>query len=199
MFLHDPFDIAPRARRHPPAAWCLFAVGVACALVSATLLARGLVAASTAQDEIAAARAALKSQVRTEARVAAQREPADLVRARLELQQVLNLSWSGLFDLLEGATKAVDARVTIAALAPVRLRPQGVEIGITGLAASPDAMLQYLQTLQADRRISQVQLASQQPATVSGASVIRFQASLLLDRSASDASPPPVVAGGAGE
>lgn len=188
MLLLDPFDIAPRARRHATAAWLLLGVAVVFALASAALFARSWNDAQVAREALAAARKALSSHARSENKLAEQREPADLVRARLELQRVLNLSWSGLFDILEGSTKAVEARVTVAALAPVRLRAQGVEIGITALAATPDAMLLYLQTLQADRRVRQVQLVSQQAATVGPASVVRFQATLLLDRSASDGS-----------
>lgn len=199
MFLQDPFDIAPHARRHAPSAWLLFAVGMAFAAACAVLFARSWGEARQAQVDLVAARGALKAQARAQSKLAEQREPGDVVRARLELQQVLNLSWSGLFDILEGATKAVEARVTVAALAPVVLRPRGAEIGITGLAATPDAMLLYLQTLQADRRIRQVQLVSQQTASAGAASVIRFQATLLLDRSASDAtlahSSAPVAAG----
>ena len=186
MLLLDPFDIAPRAKRHATAAWLLLGVAVVFALASAALFAQSWNDAKVAREELAAARKVLSSHARAESRLAEQREPADLVRARLELQRVLNLSWSGLFDILEGSTKAVESRVTVAALAPVRLRAQGVEIGI--LAATPDAMLLYLQTLQADRRVRQVQLVSQQAATVGPASVVRFQATLLLDRSASDGS-----------
>jgi len=183
MFVQDPFDIAPQARRHTPAALGLLLAGVAFALFAAFQLARAWSSISHADEELADARQALRSQsLKDSAAVAeAAREPADGLRARLELQRILNLSWSGLFGILESATKAVDGRVTISSLAPVKLRPEGAEISVTALAATSDAMLQYLKALQADRRVQQVQLVSQQPATLGTAPVLRFQVSVLLE------------------
>jgi hypothetical protein len=184
MFVLDPFDIAPQARRYTPAAWILLAVSVIFAMATATALVRTWKQAAVAADAASNARQALRAQTLSEAALAdeAARKPSEGVRARLELQRVLNVSWSGLFEMLEGATKAVEGRVTITALAPVRLRPEGAEVGITALAATTDAMLQYLQTLQADMRVRQVQLVAQQTTSLGGAPVIRFQATLLLDR-----------------
>jgi len=184
MLIRDPFDIAPRASRHTPAAWGLLAMSVALAAVSATALARSWAAAADAAAVAVAARNEVEAVARRQASQAAEaaRPPSGDMRARLEIQRILNVSWTGLFEVLEGATKAVDGRVVVSALAPARLRPEGAELSITALAADTDQMLQYLQVMQANLRVKQVQLVSQEKATVGGAAVLRFQATLLLDR-----------------
>lgn len=182
MLIEHPFDIAPHARRFTPAAWCLLTIGLAFAIVCASEFARSWKQGMQDQQELAALRGELAARTRAAAALEGEqtKEPAERVQARLVLQRALNLSWSGLFQVLEDATQAVDGRVAVSALAPVRLRPEGAEVRITALAATPDAMIEYLRAMQKDARIQQLQLTAQQPATVGGANVIRFQASVLL-------------------
>lgn len=196
MLIQDPFDIAPAAQRYTPAAWLLLAVAFGFAAVASTQLLHACEQASAAQDELQQIQRTLRRQEKKAAEAAdLAREPGDLVRARLQLQRVLNVSWSGLFELLEGATKLVDGRVTLSSLAPVRLRPEGAEIGITGLAASSDAMLQYLKFLDAHPQVLQVQLVSRQAETLNGAAVLRFQAKVLVDRSMGSIARASIAAG----
>jgi len=192
MFVQDPFDIAPRARRFTAAAWAALAVSVLMFGAAAALLARGWMDAAVASTKMTDVRSELQALTQRKAMQAAEasRKPSEETRARLELQRILNVSWTGLFEVLESATKAVDGRVVIAALAPTRLRPDGAELSLTALASDTDQMLQYLQAVQSDRRVKQLQFVSQEKAAVNGSPVIRFQATLLLDRpSGSLASP----------
>jgi len=193
MLVQDPFNVAPHAKRHTRAAWVLLILSLVVALAASAALARSWRRFASAAEDLASTQRTLRAQARKEAADAAEstRKPTGEVRARLELQQVLNVSWSGLFEVLEGATKVVDGRVTVSALAPVRLRPDGAELGITALAVNSDAMLQYLQAMQTDLRVKQVQLVAQQGATANGAAVLRFQATLVLDRPVRGASPVP--------
>lgn len=195
MYIQDPFDIAPHATRHTPVAWGVLLAGAAVAAFAALHFARAWESTAGADEELGAARQALRAQALKASALASEqaRAPTDAVRARLELQRILNLSWSGLFDVLEAATKAVDRRVTISSLAPVKLRPAGAEVGVTALAATPDAMLQYLKALQEDRRVQQVQLVSQQLTTFGSAQVLRFQVAILLDRAGAGEAPRPVA------
>lgn len=184
MFVRDPFDIAPHASRHTPAAWVLLVMSVAVAVLSAYACARSWEEAADARTVATDLRNELQAHLQKEASRAAEaaRKPSEEARARLEVQRILNISWTGLFEVLEGATKVVDGRVVVAALAPARLRPDGAELKITALASDTDHMLQYLQALQADLRVKRVQMVSQETATVSNTPVVRFQATLLLDR-----------------
>lgn len=186
MFVQHPFDIAPHARRFTPAAWCLLAIGLAFAAFCTWQFAESWQRGKQDEQALAALRDELAARNRMAMTLAneASREPAERVQARLGLQRALNLSWSGLFQVLEDATEAVDSRVALAALAPVQLRPDGAEVRITALAATPEAMFEYLRSMQKDPRIQQLQLTAQQPATVGGAAVIRFQAAVLLQGAA---------------
>jgi hypothetical protein len=184
MFVRDPFDIAPNASRHTTASWIALVVGVLFAVVGAVLLHRGLDAMNAATDahrkseELSRAQAAIDAAAR-----ARQSDPRSLekMREQQKLQHMLRASWSGLFDALEVAAQQVQGHATVLALAPVKTQTQAAEVGLTALAISDQAMLDYVRALEQDPHVREVRLLSQQPALSGGMPVVRFQLLILWD------------------
>lgn len=182
MFRPDPFDLAPGAGRHPPAAWLALGAGLVFAAICAVPLVTTLDARTRAEQEgIDRVRA---SRLRTDAEAAArlaQADPVALERAKAQrvLQNQLRLSWTGLFDALEAASGAANGGATVLSLAPVASRADAAEIAITAMATSAPVMLTYVRALQAGEQIREVRLSAHQPTTSGGAATVRFQLSLL--------------------
>ncbi|MDB5870674.1 MAG: hypothetical protein JWQ07_116 [Ramlibacter sp.] len=192
MFVTDPFDIAPAASRHTGAAWAALAAGVMFALLCAWVLANGLHGFTRARDSTSDARRLVRESTEKEASLRLrQNDPAVLrqLRAQRELQQALRLSWSGLFDALESAGEEVGSRATVVSLTPSRMQADAAEVGITGLAVSDQAMLDFLRALQSQPRVREARLASQQMATQGGVEVIRFQIVLVWSPSGTQHAP----------
>jgi Tfp pilus assembly protein PilN len=198
MFLRDPFDIAPGASRHSRASWFVLALGVLFALAGAALLEKSVEAARVAAQanreaqEIARARAANDAAKRLK-----QSDPAAIerMRAQRKLQQMLRVSWSGLFDALEFAGQQVEGHATVLSLAPVKAQSDRAELSVTALAVSSQVMLDYMRALQKDSHVREVRLSSQQPAQNAGTPVLRFQLLLLWEPQPAPAAP--AQAGGA--
>lgn len=182
MFIPDPFDLAPGARRHPRAAWIVLAAGVAFAALCALPLVRTLESRSRAEEDLTLA--VKTSRMRTDAEVAArlaQTEPVALerIKAQQALQNQLRMSWTSLFDALEAASGEAKGGATVLSLAPVASRSGAAEIAITAMATSVPVMLTYVRSLQSSAHIREVQLSAQQPASSGGEAMVRFQLSLL--------------------
>lgn len=177
-FSMNPFDVAPDAPRHAPWAWLTLGVGLVIALVCSFQLARTVQSWHQTERDLARARAAWELAAQRQSR-APTVETAQSTEAKLALRRVLRLSWSSLFATLESAGQRVQGRAAVTSLSPVKLRDGAIEVSITGLAVSPDIMLQYLRALEGQPQVHDIQLASQQPATPGAAEVIRFQAILL--------------------
>lgn len=181
MFLPDPFDIAPGAPRHAPAAWLVLTFGLAFAAACAVPFVAKLQAISQAEQSRTDARSLQKIRADAEAAARhAQADPAALARIKSQqaLQNQLRMSWTSLFDALELATGEAKGGATVLSLAPIGTRADSAEIAITAMATSVPVMLAYVRSLQANEHIRQVQLTSQQPATNGGAATVRFQLTL---------------------
>lgn len=178
MFVRDPFDIAPGASRHTSASWVALALGAIFLVISASLLYRGWQTVKQAEDVGRRAQEAARAQARAHAaaRLKAD-EPLSLERLKEQrkLQQVLRMSWSGLFDALESAGQGAEGRVSVLALTPIKAQADGAEIGITALAASNEILLNYIKALEKEPRVRKVNLSTQQPALHGKVEVVRFQ------------------------
>lgn len=182
MFLADPFDIAPGARRHPPAAWVALAIGLLFAAACAVPFVTTLQSISRAEQYRAGTRDLLKARADAEAAARlARSEPLALARIKAQqaLQDHLRMSWTGLFDALELASGEAKGEATVLTLAPIATRGDAAEISITAMATSVPVMLAYVRSLQASEHVREVQLSSQQPATMGGAATVKFQLTLL--------------------
>jgi hypothetical protein len=184
MFVRDPFDIAPKAPRQTQASWVTLAAGLLFVALCAWPLVRSMQAMKQAEAASQGARAALNARADSQ-RTARQRQndPAFLeqVKAQQKLQQILRMSWSGLFDALESAAQEVRGGAVILSLVPVKTQADAAQVGITALAVSPQIMIDYIGALQKNPHVRQVELTMQQPTVKAGAHVVRFQASVLWD------------------
>lgn len=184
IFAPDPFDIAPHAPHHTRASWYALLAGLLFATLCAWPLARGMQAMNQAEAASRGARAALHA-LADEQRGASlrQNDPRflDQVRAQQKLQQILRMSWSGLFDALESAVQSVRGGAVIVSLVPVKTQADAAQVGITALAISPQVMIDYIGALQRNPHVRQVELTMQQPAVKAGAQGLRFQVSVLWD------------------
>jgi len=148
------------------------------------LLGRGVQAWNQAEATSRTQRQLLRVQAEKEA--ASRRmnsDPAALERIRAEqkLQQMLRMSWAGLFDALEASGKEVGGRATVLSLAPLKTQADAAEVGITALAVSNQVMVDYIRALEKDPHIREVQLSMHQPSLSAGVEVVRFQLSVLWD------------------
>lgn len=176
-FLNDPFDVAPDAPRYTPLAWLILGLGVLAVLVCTFQLASTVLNWQRTESDLTSVRAAREHAARRQSSSPAAESPQEL-ETKLALQRVLRLSWTSLFATLEAAGQRVQGRATVTELLPVKLRDDAIEVHLTGLAVSPDIMLEYLRALQGQQRVHDVQLTHQQPTTRGAAEVVRFQATL---------------------
>lgn len=192
MFSLDPFDIAPRARRHAPASWIVLAAGTVVAMLGVLALFSGFEALSAAEDLAAESKARRQASRRAEAVLEGSR--AKLSPQAVKILQELNpharVSWHGLLDLLESAGKEVEGGAVVVTLAPATQEAGRSQITMTGLAVSTPMMINYIRALERQPRIAEVRLATQQPAREAGAEVVRFQFSMILDTAGAPASQP---------
>jgi hypothetical protein len=154
------------------------------------VLQRSLHAVQQARQAIASQ---LEARLAQERREAAAREvakdPAALerLRAQQQLQRNLRMSWSGLFDALEGAARNVQGRATVTALAPARADADLAQVNITGVALTNDVLLEYVEALQDQPHVKDVTLTSHEPAQNSGTAVVRFHLLLVWQPAAGGA------------
>jgi Tfp pilus assembly protein PilN len=175
MFIRDPFDFAPGSSRHTRVSWLTLAVGLAFACFCAMMLAQNFQALKQAEGDARKQQALLNAKAVSDA--ASKRDPAGAQRmkAQRHLQDMLRMSWSGLFDALESSAQKVDGGVAVLALTPTRIQSDAAEVGLTALALSDQVMLDYLRALQASPQLREVKLSAQQPVVNGGVPVVRFQ------------------------
>ena len=185
MFTGDPFNIAPGAPRYARGSWLVLALGLLFAAACAWPLAIGI--RNVADAERIVAKRLERSKARADRDAAlqlARNEPAALAKAQahLKLQQLLRVSWSGLFGALESAGITTNGAASVLSLAPVNTDAEAAEVNITALARSPAAMLDYIRALKADPHVRTVELSVQQPSPTDGPEVTRFQLALVWAR-----------------
>lgn len=192
-FRNAPFDIAPRAQRFTTAAWRVFGIGLLFLLACTWLLVRTLQELQGAQAAQTSARA--EHQTLAEAQRAAQARLSDpvvmgKVKAQQRLQQMIRMSWFGLFDALEAAARDVRGGVSLLSLVPSQAQAEATQVRLTAVAANAPIMLEYLRLLRRDPRILSAELNSQQPDDNVGPGVIRMQITVLWNPQALLQAPP---------
>lgn len=181
-FRNAPFDIAPRAQRYTATAWRIFGIGLLFLVACAGLLAYTLQELQSARTAQTSART--EHQVLADAQRAAQARQNDplvleKVKAQHRLQQMIRMSWFGLFDALETAARDVRGGVSLLSLVPSPAQTDATQVRLTAVAANTPVMLKYLRLLRKDPRILSAELNSQQPDENVGPGVIRMQLTVL--------------------
>jgi hypothetical protein len=182
IFVRDAFDIAPLNPRHTAASWLVLIAGGSLFVLCAWSLADSVNAMDQAnaasKDVVSAAQAFAKSK-RAASKLQSDPKAAEITKAQRALEKLSRISWSDLFEALELSAYEVDHGVSIISLVPSNTQGDAALVNITALAVSPKMMLTYVQALQEDAHVRQVEITSHQPDTKVGPSAIRFQATVL--------------------
>lgn len=196
-FRNGPFDIAPQARRYTAVAWRVFGLGVIFLLASTWFLVRSLQdlqKAEAAQANVRNERQALAMAQRTAQARLSDPVVMEKVKAQQRLQEMIRMSWFGLFDALEAAAQEVRGGVSILSLVPSQAQAEATQVRLTAVAANAPIMLDYLRVLRKDPRILSAELTSQQPDDNVGPGVIRMQLTVVWNpRILAQASPLPDI------
>jgi hypothetical protein len=178
------FNVAPGAARHTPLAWVVLAGSVVLLGASLYPLSHQLGLLNTAKStQTALAKSLQREAAEQRKRLGelnnAEAQEREKIRARI--QEFTHMSWDGIFDALEMAADSVHAGVSIISLAPAKVNGSATQLNITALAANLPIMLAYVDALQKDPRVLQVEISTQQPDEKAGPSVIRFRVSVVLN------------------
>lgn len=183
-FKRSALDIAPKAQRYTPGAWRFLAV---CAFFFA-LCTVPLVFNWQRLQHVISGRNAMQEEllaqtVASRSAAARQAEPATVqrVKAQERLQQMIRMSWFGLFDALETAAQDVRGGVSLLSLTPAATQGDSTQVRLTAIAASAPLMLQYIRGLRRDPRIVSVEITSHQPDDQAGPGVLRTQLVVVWD------------------
>lgn len=191
--LPSAFNIAPHAPKFRLRTWVALAVAsglaftLACGAVYVAKTNEGL------QDQIDKQQRLNRRKAAQERRdMSAEADPAkrEQLQAATQLQRMSQVSWDGLFDALEVATKAVSGGVSISSLVPAKIEPDNATVNVTAWAANAPIMLAYVRNLAQDPRLRRIDILMQQPDEKVGPQVVRFQLALLWN----PLSPPPAAA-----
>jgi hypothetical protein len=184
LFIRDPFDIAPLARRYTAASWVVLAMGLLAAGAGLWHLTSSALVFTKADDAYRASALALRDsadrQRKDRLRQSGQATLAS-VYSHYQRQDQADTAWAGMFDALEIAALNVRGGVSIITLVPSKVQVGSLEMEITALAVNPDIMLKYLAVLQRDARVRQVEIAAQQSDDKQGGEVVRFQFNIRWD------------------
>lgn len=195
-FRPEDFNIAPQSRQPVPLAWLLLAGGAVALGLSAFALNQSLDIMHEAQFRAEKLRIFTQRQAQALQRAKLEEGSAanqERAKARTQILSATQMSWNGIFNALELAAQAVHGGVSITTLVPTSVQSSSAQINLTALAANTPVMWAYIEALQDDPRISQVELTTNQPDMKTAPSVLRFQVSLTwspkLDSEKPDLSP----------
>lgn len=191
-FRAPSFDIAPQAPRYTAAAWKTLGAGVLFLLVCSWPLVysfQELKRLEHTQDQTMAQR---RLQAETErAELARMQDPVTVekVKAQQRIQQMVRMSWFGLFDALESAAQEVHGGVSLLSLTPTQAQTGQTQVRLTAVAANASLVVEYLRALRRDPRIVAAELSSQQADDNLGPGVIRVQLNVLWNPQAMPPQP----------
>lgn len=183
-FKRSALDIAPKARRYTPGAWRFLAVcAFFFALCAVPLVINWQRLQQAMRDRDAVQAELLAQSAASRSAAARQADPAMVqrVKAQERLQQMMRMSWFGLFDALETAAHEVRGGVSLLSLTPAATQGDATQVRLTALAASAPLMLQYVRVLRRDPRIVAVEMTSHQPDDQAGPGVLRMQLLVVWD------------------
>jgi Tfp pilus assembly protein PilN len=160
--VESPFEFAPGAARYRPLSWVILAVGLCAALAGLYMTSRAgalLEGVRSQQAKISKQQSTLAQQMRQ-----AESNPAMLekIKARRQLEALLQTPWSLMFEALEAAADTVESRVTLLSMVPTTTNPASRKIELTLMASSYPSMLAYTEALTTVSGFSDVRIVSHQ-------------------------------------
>jgi len=171
----SPFEFAPGAARYRPLSWIILAAGACVALSGLYMTTRTgaqLESVRSQQARISKQQRSLNEQMRQ-----AESNPAMLekLKARRQLEALLQTPWSLLFEALEAATDTVEGRVTLLSMVPNISDQTNRKIELTLIASSYPSMLAYTDALSNVSGFSNVRIVSHQLDERSTPAAFRFR------------------------
>ena len=160
--VESPFEFAPDAPRYHPLSWIILAAGVCAASAGLYISSRAgaqLENVRSQQAKISKQQNALNEQMRQ-----AENNPAMLekIKAKRQLEALLQTPWSLMFEALEAAADTVEGRVTLLSMVPNTANPASRKIELTLMASSYPSMLAYTEALTTVSGFSDVRIVSHQ-------------------------------------
>jgi len=173
--VESPFEFAPDAPRYRPLSWLILAVGICVALSGLYITLRAgtqLEGVRSQQAKIARQQSALSEQMRQ-----AETNPALLekLKARRQLEALLQTPWSLMFEALEAAADTVEGRVTLLSMSPNTANQASRKIELTLMASSYPSMLAYTEALSTVSGFTDVHIVSHQLDERSTPATFRFR------------------------
>lgn len=177
-------NVAPGAPKYSGLSWVMLWAGLSSVVVAAWLMNERASALVVAESERATLQRMRLAQEATQRQAAAQAtSPAAIARtkARQDLEHAAQSPWFVLFDALEYAAREARGTVSLVSLVPSIGTGAIREARITAIAASPQAMLLYVETLRRDSRLVLAELSGHQADPPAGADAVRAQVTIRWD------------------
>lgn len=173
--VESPFEFAPGAPRYRPLSWLILAVGTCAAFSGLYMTSRAgaqLEGVRSQQARISKQQSALSEQMRQ-----AENNPALLekIKARRQLEALLQTPWSLMFEALEAAADTVEGRVTLLSMVPNTTNPANRKIELTLMASNYPSMLAYTEAMSTVSGFSDVRIMSHQFDERSSPATFRFR------------------------
>lgn len=173
--VESPFEFAPDAARYRPLSWLILAAGVCIALAGLYISLHAgaqLEGVRSQQAKISKQQNALSEQLRR-----AENNPAMLekIKAKRQLEALLQTPWSLMFEALEAAADTVEGRVTLLSMVPNTANPASRKIELTLMASNYPSMLAYTEALTTVSGFSDVRIVSHQLDERSSPATFRFR------------------------
>ncbi|AYQ29521.1 MULTISPECIES: hypothetical protein [unclassified Polaromonas] len=173
--VESPFEFAPGAARYRPLSWIILAAGACMALSGLYVTSRSgtqLESVRSQQAKISKQQISIAKQMRQ-----VENDPAMLekLKARRQLEALLQTPWSLMFEALEAATDTVEGRVTLLSMVPNVSDQNSRKIELTLIASSYPSMLAYTDALGTVSGFSDVRIVSHQLDERSTPTTFRFR------------------------
>lgn len=173
--IESPFEFAPGAPRYRPLSWLILAAGICAAFSGLYMTSRAgeqLEGVRAQQARIFKQQSALSEQMRQ-----AENNPAlfEKIKARRQLEALLQTPWSLMFEALEAAADTVEGRVTLLSMVPNTANPASRKIELTLMASNYPSMLAYTEAMSTVSGFSDVRIVSHQFDERSSPAAFRFR------------------------
>lgn len=170
-------NVATKAPKYPRSSWLTLSFSAVIFLLCAVPLWRAMNELEAAKEKHTVTAKQYKRNIDQAKKFANESaKPNEAINKALQqVKNQTNISWNGLFEVLEYATKRVSSGVTLVSMVPSNVTPTNAEATLSGIAVDSTLMLGYMSIIKNDPRVTKVELTTSQPDERSGASALRFK------------------------